>query len=90
MEYLHQMEDMWYDFFSRCLDAASTNFENLIKTKEKDLLQLPEPIVDEIIERAFNKVHRSQQARHAIDLIVRFMLKIRGVPSVFDLLTLEK
>jgi hydroxymethylpyrimidine pyrophosphatase-like HAD family hydrolase len=62
----------------------------LIKTKEKDLLQLPEPIMDEIIERAFNKVHRSQQARHAIDLIVKFMLKIKGLPNVFDLLNIEK
>jgi hydroxymethylpyrimidine pyrophosphatase-like HAD family hydrolase len=62
----------------------------LIKTKEKDLLQLPEPIMDEIIERAFNKVHRSQQARHAIDLIVKFMLKIKGLANVFDLLNIEK
>jgi hydroxymethylpyrimidine pyrophosphatase-like HAD family hydrolase len=62
----------------------------LIKTKEKDLLQLPEPIIDEIIERAFNKVHRSQQARHAIDLIVKFMLKIKGLANVFDLLNIEK
>jgi hypothetical protein len=62
----------------------------LIKTKEKDLLSLPEPIIDEIIERAFTKVHRSQQARHAIDHIVKFMLKIKGLANVFDLLNIEK
>ena len=88
------MEDIWYDFFSRCLDVASTNFAYLIKINEKDLTNLPEPILDEILERAFTKVHRSQQATIQIELMVKFMLKLRGAMgntnNVFDLLTLEK
>ena len=47
------MEDVWYNFFNRCLDIASDSFNEIIKTKEKDLLQLPEPVLEEIIERAF-------------------------------------
>jgi hypothetical protein len=47
------MEDIWYDFFNKCLDIASNNLGDLIKTREKDLLQLPEPVLEEIVERAF-------------------------------------
>jgi hypothetical protein len=59
MEYLHQMEDLWYDFFSHCLDVASSNFEILLKSPNQ-LMTLPEPILDEIIERALtSKLHKT-------------------------------
>eukprot|EP00347_Sterkiella_histriomuscorum_P019003 403343339 len=78
-------EDIWYEFFNQCLDISAQNIDFIIKCKEKELLNLPDSVVEEIIERAL-KI----QCRTEDNDLVKFMMKMKKVGSPFDLLDLEK
>jgi len=58
---------------------------------EKDIMQLPEPVLEEIFEKAFTRLHY-QANSGALDTIVKFMLKAKNTrcKTIFDLLTHEK
>ena len=53
-------EDIWYDFFNQCIEISALNMEYLVKFKDRDLLALPDSIVEEIIERSL-KIKRSTE-----------------------------
>lgn len=59
LEYLHLCEDMWYDFFSKCLDICAGGLEELIKNpaREKELFTLPEAVMEEVISRACKSLY---------------------------------
>ena len=59
--------------------------EYLVKNKDRDLLALPDSIVEEIVERAL-KLKRCTEDHS----LVRFLIRLKKVQSVFDLLELEK
>ena len=59
--------------------------EFLVKNKDRDLLTLPDSIVEEIVERAL-KLKRCTED-HAL---VRFLIRLKKTSSVFELLELEK
>jgi hypothetical protein len=80
-----QAEDIWYDFFNSCLEVTALNIDNILKQKERELMSLPESVVEEIIERAM-KIQRSTDEPQ----LIRFLMKVKRVSSVFELLELEK
>ena len=60
------------------------NIDFLVKNKERDLLNLPDSVVEEIIERAL-KLRGSTEEPH----LVNFLMRMKRLPSVFDLLEIE-
>ena len=87
-------EDMWYAFFSHCLEVCAGSLEVMLRSSlvmERELLQLPEAVHEEVLERAFTRLHY-QANSGALETIVKFMLKSKGkrCKSVFDLLANEK
>lgn len=80
---------MWYDFFGRCLDICALNFESMLRqgnaNLEKEMMSLPETVLEEIFERAFTRLHK-QANSSALDTIVKFLLKAKGASSIFELL----
>jgi hypothetical protein len=93
-QYVAMCEDMWYSFFSQCLEVCSTSLEFMIRSSpavERELLALPEAVLEEVFERAFTRLY-CQANSGALETIVKFMLKskTKRCKSVFDLLTEEK
>jgi len=84
MQFL-QAEDIWYEFFNTCLEKAASNFDYIAKTQERAVLQLPDSVVEEIIERALKMRGRTEDTD-----LVRLMMRMKKVTSPFELLTLEK
>jgi hypothetical protein len=93
-QYIAMCEDMWYSFFSLCLEVCSASLESMLRSSpavERELLALPEAVLEEVFERAFTRLHY-QANSGSLDTIVKFMLKskTKRCKSVFDLLTHEK
>jgi hypothetical protein len=57
---LCEQEDIWYDFFNKCIEISAENIDFLIREKDIEMMDLPEAVINEIIERALKlqqKVH---------------------------------
>ena len=80
-----QSEDIWYEFFNKCIQICAESVEWLISEKEQEMLELPDTVIDEIFERA---VKMRQQVYHPE--YVRFLLRYKNMDSVFDYLVGEK
>ncbi|CDW77013.1 UNKNOWN [Stylonychia lemnae] len=78
-------EDIWYEFFNQCLDVTAQNIDFIIKSQEKEILNLPDSVVEEIIERSLKICGKTEDNE-----LVKFMMKMKKVVSPFDLLEQEK
>jgi hypothetical protein len=96
---LQQCEDMWYRFFTECLEICSGSIGTLLGSpqRELELKALPEAVFEELMERAFAKIQEQAQSgvRQAfvpspLDMLVRFLIPTKGCTSVFELLIKEK
>jgi len=47
-----QSEDIWYEFFNRCIQICAESIDFLVRDKDVELLEVPQTVVDEIFERA--------------------------------------
>lgn len=47
-----QSEDIWYEFFNRCIQICAENIDFLVKEKDQEMMDLPDTVVDEILDRA--------------------------------------
>ena len=52
LEHQVQSEDIWYEFFNRCIQICAENIDYLIREKDSELMDLPETVIDEILDRA--------------------------------------
>lgn len=64
---------------------TASNLDFIIKNNEKDILNLPDSVVEEIIERALKLYGKTEDNE-----LVKFMMKMKKVVSPFDLLDQEK
>ena len=64
---------------------TAQNLDFIIKNKEKDLLNLPDSVVEEVIERALKITGKTED-----NDMVKFMMKMKKINSPFELLELEK
>lgn len=80
-----QSEDIWYGFFSRCLEICADKVDFLVSEMETEMMELPEAVIDEIFERAL----RLQQRVYSVEYI-KFLLRYKKLMSVFELFDLEK
>ena len=86
--YLSQSEDMWYELFNHCLDIGAEKFEKLIKQSEKEVLSLPQKVLEEIIDRGFHAQQKTGNGS-ALEVIAKFMMKIKlsTCSSIFELIS---
>mmetsp|Transcript_34695 Transcript_34695/g.53208 ORF Transcript_34695/g.53208 Transcript_34695/m.53208 type:complete len:172 (+) Transcript_34695:1459-1974(+) len=80
-----QSEDIWYDFFNRCMQLCAENFDFMLVQKEQELLNLPSRVVGEILDRAL-KIKQTVSSKE----IVTFLKKFTKTSNEFDLLDNEK
>ena len=52
LEHQVQSEDIWYEFFNRCIQICAENIDYLVREKDSELMDLPETVIDEILDRA--------------------------------------
>lgn len=87
---------MWYDFFSQCLNTCALNFDSLIRSaRERELLSLPEAVLDEIFERSCKIILEESPfnySRSSLETIMNFLVKSKSATcgSIFEVLTREK
>ncbi len=54
-------EDIWYDFFNSCLEVAAQHIDHLLKNKERELLNMPMSVVEEITERSLKHANSTDE-----------------------------
>lgn len=45
-------EDIWYDFFNRCLEICAKEVGYLLSEQVDEMIELPQAVVDEVFDRA--------------------------------------
>lgn len=81
-------EDTWYELFNSCVHVAAIELMTLIKAKEKELLKLPESVIDEIIERSFK--FQNEQMNQDPTEVLSFIEKVKKSKDIFSLISSEK
>ena len=47
-----EQEDIWYEFFNKCIEISAGSIDYLIRERDIEMMDLPDTVVNEILERA--------------------------------------
>ena len=67
------------------MDISALNFDYILNNKEKELINLSNSVVEEIIERTY-KLNNQKD----LNLKIEFLIKLKQCKSPFQLIDLEK